>query len=124
MPYKFEYNKIKLPPNKDARRKLTEAEKERIRRLYSSGSYSQRELAGKFNVSRRLIVFTIYPERLKKLQQHKKDIKYHLKAYNKDKHREYIKKYRHRKQSILHRHEGHRDTKDNGGKLNNPTTKS
>jgi len=60
MPYKNEYTKMKIPANRDNRRKLTEQEKDEIRELY--GWVSQRKLARAYRVSRRLIVFIGDPE--------------------------------------------------------------
>jgi len=47
----------------DKRVKLSSEDKKEIVVLYDAGVYSQRELAKLYNVSRRLIVFTLYPER-------------------------------------------------------------
>lgn len=60
MPYVSE--KIKIAGTKnDRRRKLSEADKEEIRTLYSSTVPSQRKLAAIYKVSRRLIQFIIDP---------------------------------------------------------------
>lgn len=59
MPYKSE--KIKLAKNQDRRIKLTEDQREEIRHKYSTGLYSQRQLAAEYKVSRRLITFVIDP---------------------------------------------------------------
>ncbi len=61
MPYKSE--KIKLPPEYDRRRKLTEEQKEEIKHKYETGLYSQRKLASEYNVSRRLIQFVVDDEK-------------------------------------------------------------
>ena len=50
----------------DKRVKLTKEKKEEVRKLRKEG-YSMRQLAERFGVSRRLIQFTIYPERLEKV---------------------------------------------------------
>ena len=63
MPYKNEYTKMKIPANRDNRRKLTEQEKDEIRELY--GCMSQRKLAKAYGVSRRLVIFIGNPETLK-----------------------------------------------------------
>ena len=89
MPYKS--TGIKIAGTKfDRRRKLTEDQKDEIRKIGTT--MSQRELAKKFNVSRRLIVFILYPERLKPVDNSK--------YYDKDKHREYMKSHRHYKQKL------------------------
>jgi transposase len=61
MPYKNEYEHLKLPRKHDARVKLTLEDKERIKELY--GSVSQRKLAAMFGVSRALIRWYGDPEK-------------------------------------------------------------
>ena len=61
MPYKSE--KIKLSREQDRRIKLNDEQKEEIKHKYSTGLYSQRQLAKEYNVSRRLITFIINPEK-------------------------------------------------------------
>jgi hypothetical protein len=93
MPYKCE--KINLPRELDRRVKLTEDEREEIKQLY--GKISQRKLAKRFGVSRRLIIFIGAPEKY----QHNKDIrKDSTFYYNKYKHRAYMKKHRKYKQRL------------------------
>lgn len=47
----------------DRRVKLTQENKTRIKELYETGEYSQRELARLYGVSKRSIIFAIYPEK-------------------------------------------------------------
>ena len=61
MPYKSE--KIKLSKEQDRRIKLTDNQRDEIRHKYSTGLYSQRQLAREYNVSRRLITFIIDPKK-------------------------------------------------------------
>lgn len=60
MPYKSE--KIKLPPNKDRRRKLTDDQKEQIKSIYTEGGVGTRPLAKQFGVSRKTIQLIVNPE--------------------------------------------------------------
>lgn len=87
-------------PGRDARVKLTPAQKEQIRALYALGSHSQRDLATLYQVSRRLIVFTIYPDRLAKAHKafaiRQKEGRY----YSTEKRREYMRTYRKRLRAI------------------------
>ena len=87
-------------PGRDARVKLSEADKAQIRALYALGSHSQRDLATMYNVSRRLIVFTLHPERLELARraflERQKDGRY----YSTDKQREYMRTYRARLRTI------------------------
>ena len=64
MPYK--HDEMKIPNRYKRSAKLSPDDKEEIRYRYLKvGGVSQRELAKEYNVSRRLIIFCIYPERLK-----------------------------------------------------------
>lgn len=90
MPYLCE--KIKLSEEKDRRIKLTQDQKEEIKKLYATGEYSHRELAEKYSVGKRLIQITVNPESKRKMQEYTK-ANWH-KYKDKDKHREAIKKTR------------------------------
>lgn len=59
MPYKSE--KLKLPPSKDRRRKLTDEQKEEIRSIYAEGKCGTRSLAKQFGVSRSTIQVIVNP---------------------------------------------------------------
>jgi IS30 family transposase len=91
MPWSFE----KIPINDeelDRRVKLTKEDKEEVRRMSHDG-FSQREIARHFNVSRRLIVFTLFPER-----QHVPDWK---KYYSTEKRRQYQRTHRAYKRQLI-----------------------
>ena len=60
MPYKSE--KIKLPPTKDRRRKLTDEQKEEIRKIYASGICGMRPISKQFGVSKKTIQLIVKPE--------------------------------------------------------------
>ena len=53
MPYKFEYTHLKVRREDDKRVKLTEDDKQEIRKLYAQGLMSQRQLAEEFNQGKR-----------------------------------------------------------------------
>lgn len=76
MPYKSE--KLKLSKAQDRRRKLTDEQKEEIKRLYATGLVGQRPLAKQFGVSRSLIQIIVNPEIAEKKKQRIKD---HWKDY-------------------------------------------
>jgi len=89
----------------DRRIKLTDGDREEIRRLYREhgdrvlkgnvgNSYSTRGLAKLFGVSRRLIVFVLHPEREKKLRDQVKKEKRWNKYYTTEKNREYMRTHR------------------------------
>lgn len=72
------YDKIRLSETQDRRQKLTQEQREEIRKLYSSGEYSQRSLASLYGVSRSLIQILVNPERAERVSQR---IKEHWKDY-------------------------------------------
>ena len=76
MPYKSE--KIKLSPTQDRRRKLTDEQKEEIKKIYATGLVGQRPLAKQFGVSKSLIQIIVKPEIAEKKKQR---IKEHWKDY-------------------------------------------
>lgn len=102
MPYKSEYTKLKIQEKDKRNTKLSEQDKTEIKKLYETGLYSQRQLAKQYNVSRRLIVFCIYPE---KYEENRKQFKERQKTgmyYDREKQREYTQKLReHRKELYL-----------------------
>lgn len=99
MPYKFE--KIAINNKSlDRRVKLTDEDKQNIIKEYESGDISITSLAKKYSVSKRLIQFTLFPERREKAKQdfleRQKDGRY----YNKEKHNEYMKTHRDYKKEL------------------------
>lgn len=104
MPYKFEKTPINNPKN-DRRVKLTDEDRENIRKEYAEGEISQRGLAKKYNVSRRLIQFVLDPEKAeaarRQYAERRKDGRY----YDKEKHREYVKEHRQHKKMLFEKGE-------------------
>lgn len=98
MPYKFEKLGLKIPKSFDKRIKLNENQKQEIRNL--KNNMSQRQLAKKFNVSRRLIQFILFPEKLERHKELKKINKVHKNYYDKEKNRLYKKIHRDHKKSL------------------------
>lgn len=100
MPYIFETQKLKMKKENDKRIKLTNENKQEIRKMYETGMYSQRQLASMFNVSRRSIQFAINPDNYRRnldlLIERRKDGRY----YDKEKHTEYVREYRKRKKKL------------------------
>ncbi len=100
MPYKFEYKHLVMKKEDDKRIKLTEDDKQEIRKIYNQGLMSQRQLAEKFKVSRRSIQFILDPEKLERNKEQRaekaKDGRYYRREYQ----REYMREYRHRKKKL------------------------
>lgn len=88
-------------PTHDKRVKLTEENKTAIKSEYETGLFSINGLARKWKVSKRLIQFTLFPERAehaKKLYaQRRKDGRY----YDKDKHTESVRLHRIHKKELF-----------------------
>lgn len=80
MPYKVE--KMKLPPELDRRRKISDEQKEEIKHKYSTGLYSYNQLAKEYGVSKKLILITVNPESKRKNDTR---IKEHWRDYRPDK---------------------------------------
>jgi transposase len=75
----------------DKRTKLLPCQKERVVAMYGTGNYSQRDLAKMFKVSKRLIQFTLDPEKLKRAKAQFAERQKGGKYYDKDKHTENVK---------------------------------
>ena len=97
MPYKSE--KLKLPPNKDRRRKLTDEQKEEIKRIYATGVCGMRPLAKQFGVSRSLIQVIVNPDVAERKKQYVKD---HWRDYrpSKEKWNATVREHRKYKQNL------------------------
>ena len=84
----------------DRRVKLTDEDKELIRKISKEENLSQRELARKFNVSRRLIQYVLDPEKLTENKRIREERGGSKQYYDKEKHREYMKDHRRYKQDL------------------------
>jgi len=102
MPYWFETKKLKFSKSQDKRIKLTDQEREEIKELYNEG-IAIRKIARRFSdkCSRRLIQLIIFPERLKELYQKQKDEEHWKRYYDKDKNKNYMRKYRKHKIEVF-----------------------
>ena len=84
----------------DKRVKVSDDTKELIQWLHEEEKVSMRKLAIQFSVDRKTIANIIYPERYQKQLQENKKNKVHLKYYDKEKHREYMKEHRDHKKEL------------------------
>lgn len=84
----------------DKRVKLLDCQKERIVALHSTGK-SIKELAAMFNVSNRLVEFTIYPERKAENLNRRKERGGWKQYYTKENHKEAAQRYRRHKKEVL-----------------------
>ncbi len=97
MPYVSE--KIPLPECLDRRKKLSEADKDEIRRRYKGGGCSLNSLASEYNVSKKTILLTVNPD---SMAVNKKRIKEHWRDYrpSKESWNATIREHRKYKQSL------------------------
>lgn len=84
----------------DRRRKLTEEQKEEIRALKDTG-LSKKEVAVRYGCDRRTIDFIWNPEKLQRNIQLRQENGGSSAYYDKEKHRQYMQKYRNHKREIL-----------------------
>lgn len=97
MPYKS--SSIKLSDKQDRRRKLTDAQKEEIKRIYAEGNLGTRPIAKMFNVSRSTIQVIVNPAIA---QRHHDRMAKHWRDYRptKEEWAETIREHRHYKQEL------------------------
>ena len=97
MPYKS--TKIKLSETQDRRRKLTDEQKEEIKRIYAEGKCGTRPLAKQFGVSRTTIQVIVNPAI--KQRHHDRMVK-HWRDYRRSKEEwaETMREHRHYKQEL------------------------
>lgn len=79
MPYTSD--KIRLSCEQDRRRKLTDDQKNEIRRRYSAGLGSLRTLAKEYSVAKSTIHYIVQPERADKMKAYRKE---HWRDYRPD----------------------------------------
>lgn len=98
MPYVSE--KIRIDNTMlDRRRRLTEEQKEEIRRIYATGVCGTRPLARQFGVSRSLIQVIVNPQIAERKKQYVKDNWKKYQTYGKE-HSEIIREHRKYKQKL------------------------
>jgi len=84
----------------DKRVKLSPADKMEIVRLHNEGA-GIRQLSRDFKVSRRLIQFVLFPDRLEHNKQLREDRGGTMQYYDKDKHAAYMQTHRANKRKAL-----------------------
>jgi hypothetical protein len=99
MPRKTDSMPIRNPEH-DKRVKLTDADRESIRKDFEEEGISIRGLERKYKVSRRLIQFILYPERQEKAKKQYAERRKDGRYYDKEKHRASVKKHRDHKKAL------------------------
>lgn len=97
MPYKSE--KIKLQGLQDRRKRLTDEQREEIKKLYGTGHYSLNGLAKMFEVSKKTILLIVNKESAERAKEYRKE---HWREWQgtREEHREAIKNTRRYKHSL------------------------
>ena len=98
MPYKH-IEKL-IPIEHDRRVKLNDTQRQEIRELYDSGSYSQRGLAKLYGVSRRLVTMILDPLKHQANIARRKELLKTKSYYDKDKQKAYMQSHRQYKQQL------------------------
>ena len=98
MPYAFESKKTKIRKEDDRRRKLTDEDKENIKKMYSYGNTTHRQLAEIYGVNHTLISTIVNEETKKRAVEYQKENRH--KWYDKEKQRIYMKRYRENKKKL------------------------
>lgn len=99
MPYKSEKIKIEHTQH-DRRIRLSEEQKQFIRKEYATGLATHRSLAEKYGVDRKTIYNILNHDKYLKQLEKNKINKHSQKYYNKEKHTNYIKNHRQYKQKL------------------------
>lgn len=71
MPYKSE--SIRLQGLQDRRRKLTDEQRELIKKMYSTGDWSLNKLAAQFGVSKKTILLLVNPNSADRAKEYRKE---------------------------------------------------
>lgn len=97
MPYKSD--KIKLKGLQDRRKKLTEEQREEIKKLYGTGCFSLNGLAKRFEVSKKTILLIVNKNSAERAKQYRKE---NWREWQRkgEEHNEAIKKTRHYKHEL------------------------
>lgn len=97
---------ISLPyksTEQDGRHKLSEEQKEVIKRLFPTlyaDLRSTRKVADKLGVSRRMMMFIVFPERYQAFKLRRRQAKVHLRQYKRERHTLAMRKYRAKKRGF------------------------
>lgn len=94
MSYRIEREHYTIPKKLKRNTKLQEEEREDIKKLYASGEYSLRTLAQMYEVTHKTIYYIVNPQKYAEALKKNSLEKHSKKYYDKDKHREYMRRTR------------------------------
>jgi hypothetical protein len=94
------WEEARIGKENDARVKISNKDKEKIKRLYHTEEWSIRAIARLGICSRRSIQLILFPERAERMKEMKKEKKVWREYYDRRKRRDYVRKYRQRLKEI------------------------
>ena len=100
MPYKYETEGNTIPRILKKSAKLSLDDKEEMKRIYKLGDISYKALGEQFGVSKSMAIYAVNPERQKRNYALRVARGGSKQYYDKDKHRETMKKHRRHKQKL------------------------
>jgi len=100
MPYKCQYDGSKIPTKLKRSAKLTQDDKDEMRKIYKMGAVSYRELGLLFGVSKSMAIYAVNPDRQKKNYALRVKRGGSKQYYDKDKHTEAMRKHREYKNKL------------------------
>ena len=94
MGYRIEKEHYTIPKDLKRNIKLNDDDKKHIIEMYKTGEYSYRKLASIYGVAHKTIYYIINPHKYREFLDKRKKEKTSAYYYNKDKHREYMRRTR------------------------------
>jgi len=92
---------VTVPYEHDGRRKITDEQKQEVRRLYEIEGLAIREITRRVGISRRSVQFILFPERAEAVKARHKEVK-RWEKYNKPEyHTPYMRTHRAKKRLLL-----------------------
>lgn len=92
---------VKIPTQLDGRRKITDEQRQEIRRLYEIEQRSIHHIARTTGVSKRSVQFILFPERAEVVRQRAKEVKRWEAGNKKEKHTPAMQKHRAKKKDLI-----------------------
>ena len=92
---------VTVPYEHDGRRKITDEQKQEVRRLHEIEGLAIREITRRVGISRRSVQFILFPERAEAVKARRKEVK-RWEKYNKaEYHTPYMRNHRAKKKLLL-----------------------
>lgn len=92
---------VTVPYEHDGRRKITDEQKQEVRRLHEIEGLAIREITRRVGISRRSVQFILFPERAEAVKARHKEVKRWEKYNTPEYHTPYMRKHRAKKKLLL-----------------------